>query len=220
MKKLRYQYSTILSVVIIWLAASAASAQTLLEKRFTAAIEAEAVLALTASAPGASWLTKEREAATITVFVDGRHYQDVILFGGAPAFTYQLLLGRVAAGAHTLRVDFNRPQSAAQITSAKITDAQIELFDRNAPEFQMLAHAPVLYARPNTIGRFSDVPLLVYCETLRHGTLTALRYTVIFSNEDGGTQTSALMARWGRTTDIEWIIDTKPDAVGRPVKAT
>lgn len=219
MKKQRHQYCCILSVAIVWFAATAASAQTLLEKRFTAATEAEAVLALTASAPGASWLTKEREAATVAVFVDGRHHQDVILFGGAPAFTYQLLLGRVAAGAHTLRIDFNRQQSAAQITSARITDAQIELFDRNAPEFQMLAHAPVLYARPNTIGRFSDVPLLVYCETLRHGTLTSLRYTVIFSNEDGGTQTSALMARWGRTTDIEWVIETQLDAVGRPVKS-
>lgn len=220
MNKQRYQYCGILSVAILWLATSVVSAQTLLEKRFTAAAEAEAVLALTAAAPGASWLTKEREAATVSVFVDGRYYQDVILFGGTSAFTYPLLLGRVTAGAHTLRVDFNRQQSAPQIVTAKITDAQIELFDRNAPEFQMLAHAPVLYARPNTLGRFSDVPLLVYCETLKHGTLTALRYTVIFSNEDGGTQTSALMARWGRTTDIEWIIDTQLDAVGRPVKST
>jgi hypothetical protein len=220
MKKQRQQYRFILSVVVLWLAASTASAQTLLEKRFTAATEAEAVLALSAAAPGTSWLTKEREAATVTIFVDGRYYQDVILFGGAQGFTYQLLLGRVIAGPHALRVDLNRQQSAAQSASVKITAAQIELFDRNAPEFQMLAHAPVIYARPNTMGRFSDVPLLVYCETLKHGTLTALRYTVIFSNEDGGTQTSALMARWGRTTDIEWIIDTQLDQFGRPVKST
>ena len=32
-----------------------------------------------------------------------------------------------------------------------------------------------------------------------------MRYTVIFTNEDGGTQTAALMARWGRATDIEWV---------------
>ena len=30
-----------------------------------------------------------------------------------------------------------------------------------------------------------------------------LKYSVIFSNEDGGTPGVALMARWGRTTDIE-----------------
>jgi len=34
-----------------------------------------------------------------------------------------------------------------------------------------------------------------------------VRYTVIFSNEDGGTPTPALMARWGRATDIEWIYE-------------
>ena len=32
-----------------------------------------------------------------------------------------------------------------------------------------------------------------------------LRYSVIFSNEDGGTATPALLARWGRTTDIEMM---------------
>ena len=32
-----------------------------------------------------------------------------------------------------------------------------------------------------------------------------VRYTAIFTNEDGGTQTAALMARWGRATDIEWV---------------
>ena len=34
-----------------------------------------------------------------------------------------------------------------------------------------------------------------------------VRYTVIFTNEDGGTQTLALMARWGRGTDIEWVYE-------------
>jgi hypothetical protein len=34
-----------------------------------------------------------------------------------------------------------------------------------------------------------------------------VRYTVIFTNEDGGTQTAALLARWGRGTDIEWAYE-------------
>ncbi len=34
-----------------------------------------------------------------------------------------------------------------------------------------------------------------------------VRYTAIFTNEDGGTQTLALMARWGRGTDIEWVYE-------------
>jgi hypothetical protein len=39
------------------------------------------------------------------------------------------------------------------------------------------------------------------------GTDLIVRYTAIFTNEDGGTQTLALMARWGRGTDIEWVYE-------------
>jgi hypothetical protein len=45
-----------------------------------------------------------------------------------------------------------------------------------------------------------------------------LQYTYIFSNEDGGTNTPQLMARWGRTTDIEHVyrlfLSTSGAAVG------
>lgn len=64
-------------------------------------------------------------------------------------------------------------------------------------------HAPILYQRADTIGTQSDIPLLLYCEW--DSSENTLTYTVIFSNEDGGTSTRALMARWGRTTDIEYV---------------
>ena len=64
-------------------------------------------------------------------------------------------------------------------------------------------HAPILYQRADTIGTQSDIPLLMYCEWDQNE--NSLTYTVIFSNEDGGTSTRDLMARWGRTTDIEYI---------------
>jgi hypothetical protein len=50
------------------------------------------------------------------------------------------------------------------------------------------------------------------------GTRT-IEYTMIWSNEDGGTNTPALMARWGRTTDIEWIYRVRVDATGRALDA-
>lgn len=43
---------------------------------------------------------------------------------------------------------------------------------------------------------------------------------MVWSNEDGGTDTPALMARWGRTTDIEWIYRVEVDASGRRVDGT
>jgi hypothetical protein len=61
----------------------------------------------------------------------------------------------------------------------------------------------MLWLRADTIGSATDLPLLMYAEDLRANGTGVLRYSIIFSNEDGGTPTPALLARWGRTTDIE-----------------
>jgi hypothetical protein len=196
------------------------SGQTLSEKPFEIKTDAEVLLDLTASAPGTSWATAGSEAAVASIFVDGRYNQDVFLFAGARLFTYRLILGRFPAGKHLLRVDFNRKRSAAKTTAIDIQDAKISFVDRTSPDYEALSLAPILYARPNTIGRFSDIPLLMWCETERAEALTTFRYSVIFTNEDGGTQTSALMARWGRTTDIEWIYEVQIDAEGRTRSST
>ncbi|MDX2033384.1 MAG: hypothetical protein SF339_22100 [Blastocatellia bacterium] len=202
------------------IAARPARAQSLGEKRFDVKAESEALLDLTASVPGTSWMEAGREAATVTILVDGRVHQDLILFNGARRFSYRLLLGRVSPGAHTVRVDLNAARSAAGAGRVELHELAVSTVDRAQPEFLALAHAPILHARPNTIGKFSDVPLLMYYEVDRTGDRTRLRYSVIFSNEDGGTQTAALMARWGRTTDIEWVIETELDAEGRAVGST
>jgi hypothetical protein len=221
MKVLERILSTVLLTITFFAATSlTAAAQTLIERKFTASTDAEALLDLTASSPGTSWGTAGAEAATATIFVDDRLHQDVILFSGAKPFTYKLMLGRVAAGEHSLRIAFNRQQSAAKAMTIKIADAKITLIDRSHTEFPALSHTPFLFARPNTIGKFSDVPLMMYYETMKEGGLTTYRYTVIISNEDGGTQTAALMARWGRTTDIEWVVDVQVDAQGKVVNST
>jgi hypothetical protein len=207
-------YALLLAASFLSATPSAISAQTLLEKRFSVAAESEALLDLTASAPGTSWRERDAEAAVVTIYVDGQYHQDVILFAGAPEFTYQLMLGRVGPGEHGLRVEFNSKQSAAKATGVKIGDAKVTTIDRKHPEFQAIARAPIIYARPDTVGKFSDIPLVAYYESERPGAYDHLAYTVIFSNEDGGTQTTALMARWGRTTDIEWVCETRIGAEG------
>jgi hypothetical protein len=67
----------------------------------------------------------------------------------------------------------------------------------------LAAHAPALGVRADTIGTASDLPLMMYVEDAVEGASRWLRYSVVFSHEDGGTPGVALMARWGRTTDIE-----------------
>src|SRR5262249_19586496 len=99
-------------------------------------------------------------------------------------------------------------------TTMNIRDAKITLVGRDRPEFRAIARAPILYARPDTIGKFSDIPLVAYYESVIADVDARYTYTVIFSNEDGGTQTTALMARWGRTTDIEWVCETRISADG------
>jgi hypothetical protein len=83
-----------------------------------------------------------------------------------------------------------------------------------------VANAPVLYARANTIGQYTDIPLIVYCEHLTENGNSFLQYTVIFSNEDGGTSTRALMARWGRTNDVEYVYRVFLGPDGSPLRAT
>ncbi len=220
-KLIKTYWITITAALFLIVASqTTATAQTLVETKFTANIEAEAALDLIASVPGASWGKSGNEGATVSIFVDGQKHQDAILFAGAKQFTYYLLLGRVAAGEHSLRIEFNRQQSAANVTTVNIDDAKVTLINSSHPDFQMIAHAPILFARPDTIGKFSDIPLLMYCETIKEAGKTTLRYTVIFTNEDGGTQTAALMARWGRTTDIEWVVDVELDAQGHVINST
>ncbi len=206
----------LLSALTLLLAVTArADAQALAEKEFRFDVEAEAVLTLKASSPGASWAAEGAEAAVLTVEVDGKYRHDVILFGGAEAFTYRTLLGRLPAGGHGLRITLNRAQSAPGSAVAVILEAVVTPGPGgDGIDSLALRHAPVLYARPDTVGRFSDVPLLMWYEVIPDGPARTIRYSVIFTNEDGGTQTAALMARWGRVTDIEWLSEVKLDAQG------
>lgn len=202
-------------IMIAGVFSGSVEAQSVLEKSFRVEAEAEVLVDLEASGPHTSWGEPGSEAAVATLLVDGRYNQDIFLFAGEHPFTYQVMLGRLQPGEHLLRVDFNRKRSAAKASGIEIQDARLSFVDHASPEYQALSLAPLVYARPNTIGRFSDIPLLMWYETERDGPSIVYRYSVIFTNEDGGTQTSALMARWGRTTDIEWIYEVRLDPQGK-----
>jgi hypothetical protein len=186
---------------ILLLAILAASALPA-EFPFRTASEAEVVAAIEMSSPGADWAKPGREAAVAEISVGGVR-QHVVLFGGAERRRYRVLLGPLAAGAHTLRVNRSGEWSAPG-AGLTVHGASFEEYPRSHPDWAMIANAPYLDARPGTEGKFTDVPLVAVCDR-RNG---ILEYTVIYSNEDGGTSTRNLMARWGRATDIEWIYRT------------
>ena len=134
-----------------------------------------------------------------------------MLYAGAAKFHYKLFLGALAAGAHELAV----AGSGFETHSAAFREVAA-----SDPLHAVLANAPVVFARKNTIGKFTDIPLVLYAERLMEDGHPLLQYTMIFSNEDGGTSTRALMARWGRTTDIEYLYKAFLDPGGKLAKAT
>ena len=79
-----------LLVVAVLALPSAAQAATFKAKR-----TGEAYLTVRALAPGADWGRKGRESAVLTIRLDGRYNQDVVLFNGATATDYKVALGPV-----------------------------------------------------------------------------------------------------------------------------
>ena len=174
---------------------------------------AEVTAKLEMESPGSDWAVAGREAAMADVLLDDAVQQQVMLYAGASRHTYTIFLGTLAAGEHRLQIVRNAKYSAAG-SGLAVHGVQFREVRRDDPYYAVLANAPVLYARENTVGRFSDVPMMIYCERVPIDGKPALQYTVIFSNEDGGTSTRALMARWGRTTDIEYVFRGPLDGSG------
>src|SRR6185503_5505020 len=103
--------------------------------------------------------------------------------------------------------------SARAAGSAPIAAVAIDtLVPRMNDDFAAQSMAPILYARANTLGAFTDLPLFMWYEIVPTSRGRQFRYSVIFSNEDGGTPTDRLMATWGRTTDIEFVYGVEVDA--------
>lgn len=179
---------------------------------------AEVVAELRMRSPGADFAKPGREAAVAALSLPGSPTHYVTLFGGEDSYAYRVFLGELPAGEHTLRVERD-PQRSAPGAGLHVESVRFFRYRPGDADYLAIAHAPVLHARPDTLGRFSDLPLLVYCERLDDDRRPVLQYTVVFSNEDGGTSTRALMARWGRTTDIEWIYRVYLTPDGRPERA-
>lgn len=172
------------------LVAAFLSAAPAAELRFKTSTTAEAVAHLELSG-------REGEMAHVTV--DGKPSQQILLFAGDRRHTYSVFLGSLTAGEHVLAVNSPSLNSGA---------LRVE-----SPAPAHTRFAPVLFERKNAIGRFTDFPVLTYAEALTEHGQKLIQYTVIFSNEDGGTSTRSLMARWGRATDIEYVLRAylKPD---------
>lgn len=184
------------------------------EQAFTTRARREAVAAIEASVPGCDWRAAGREAALLNVQVDNGAPHQVMLFAGGSVHPYEVFLGPLEAGAHRLVLSAH-PDSAPACKIFDVRQVRVRELDAANPDDWPLLHAPAVHARANTIGQFTDVPLASYYQ--RNG--NELLYTVIFSNEDGGHSSRGLMARYGRTTDIEWVYRVWLNPDGSPQRA-
>jgi CheY-like chemotaxis protein len=181
---------------------------------FQVARRGEVVAELPLSSPGSDWAQPGNEAPLARITLDGAHVQHTFVTSARP---YRLFLGTLPAGQHQLRVELD-PRYSAPGAVLSIGEARFEEIHPGDVGYEVLAHAPILPARANAVGLFTDIPLLMYCTRGEDTSGRWLEYTVIFSNEDGGTSTRDLMARWGRVTDIEYIYRVWLNAQGAIAK--
>lgn len=204
-----------LVVAALFCVAAPAAAQEALVG-FSVSDAGDTAATIVASCASCDWGVKGRETVFLRVDVDGIYSQHVALLRGPSAESYHVLLGRLGNGSHSLHIGQDHSRSAPGAGSATIVSVDTREISERDPVHVLISRAPVLRARPGTVEHFTDLPLLLYAERdVAGGEGTgrySLQYTVIFSNEDGGTPTDRLMATWGRTTDIEFVYGlTAPD---------
>jgi hypothetical protein len=181
----------------------------------------EALLDLRVAAPGTDWAVPGAQSAVLSISVDGRYATDLVVSGVDP-LAREVGLGRLRAGIHLLRLRFAADRSPAGSSAVLVDHLALRAFGPHDAQYQVLRYAPVVYGRNLAeLGSpyqnaTTDTPLVAWHETATAATPghTTITYSLVWSNEDGGTNTPALMARWGRTTDIEWIYSVELDEHG------
>ena len=198
-------------------ASSAAVSAAPTQVTFAAKDAGEAIATITASCEKCDWGVEGREAATLRVSLDGKYSQHLVLVRGDNRADYRITLGPVVAGPHNLSIETDDTLSAKGIGAVAVRGIRTEVMPVRTDEQLAQSMAPILYARPNTVGKFTDVPVFMWYEIVPVKDGRQFRYSVIFTNEDGGTATDRLMATWGRTTDIEFVYGVTVDPQGRIV---
>ena len=181
---------------------------------FDSGTNAEAIARLKVRCDRCDWEKTGSEAVVLRLTLDDRApiHLPIVRNGEAD---YDVMLGAVGAGKHSLSIVEDAALTATTLKGVNAAQwtVTIDQIEADAGTYEALSRAPFVHARPNTVGKFTDVPVLMWYEVERvpNGPSTSLRtgkryrYTVIFTNEDGGTPIDRLMATWGRSTDIEYV---------------
>ena len=205
----------ILLVLAMTLVAGTAQAQ-VAKATFETAARAEAIATITATCHTCAWDVAGREAVVLSLSLDGRYVQHLPIVRTGHA-DYRVMLGQVEPGRHTLVIDEDAELTASELRGRALVSVDtiaFQVMTASARDYTAISLAPIIYARPDTVGKYTDIPVFMWYEIEPSARGTRYRYSVIFTNEDGGTPADRLMATWGRTTDIEYLYSVELDAKG------
>ncbi len=189
----------------------------LVDQTFKVPAAGEAVAVIHASCKPCDWGVEGREAAAVKILVDGKYSQHLLLTRGERDADYHVSLGPVSMGDHRIQIEPDPALSSKQAGAATVSKVDIVVITPAGDDFVAQSMAPIIYARPDTLGRFTDVPVFMWYEIVPVPQGRQFRYSVIFTNEDGGTATDRLMATWGRTTDVEFVYGVTLNGRGQVV---
>ena len=179
----------------------------------------QAWLAATLAAPGTSWA--RGEAAVVLLDVDGVFAQEIILAGGEEPVEDLRLLGRLRPGPHRVRLRLHRGLSAPAARAVVVHTVRTGAVPDTDPAAPVWRHAPVLHYRAlhsPLDSLTTDTPVVLFHRPVAGADGRGIEYHVVFSHEDEGTDLTGLLARWGHTTDIEWVYRIVQDGAGRTVR--
>jgi hypothetical protein len=178
----------------------------------TLATTGEAILRLTGTATGAQWGKKGAEALAVRVTLNNRLTRELLWVTGAVELTFGVALGKLDAGEQNIKVEVV-PALSRNEAGAKLSFSKAELVAHEDPA--LARYAPLLLGKDES--NYNDLPVLLYGSK----TATGYRYTVVYTNEDGGTGLNPrlLMAQWARLSDIEWAYEVDLDSSGKVTAA-
>jgi hypothetical protein len=176
----------------------------------------EGIVWLSMEAPGTSWASATQTAVTVDVRVDAGPTQQVVLFDGSNPFTYAGFLGPLTVGPHTLSVALDPTLSHTTAgASVRLLHAAVGVLLASDPDYDQIAHAPVLYGRTSSGQAYT--PLLTSsADTAAAAGSHQLAYVLVISAHDQGDSIvpAYQWGLWGRMTDIINILNETVSASG------
>ncbi|MHB1447121.1 MAG: hypothetical protein ACYCZV_15915, partial [Acidimicrobiales bacterium] len=183
----------------------------------------EGLVWLTLKAPADSWASALDTSAVVDVAVDGGPTQQVVVFYGGRAFTYEGFVGPLTVGRHQISVHVSQQlsHSLTALPVVEVVAARLVVVPASSPAYWAEAYAPVLYGRSTSAVRYT--PLLTDVATAANadGSHTLSYALVVSAHDQGDSIVPAYQwGTWGRMTDLVSILTETVAPDGSVTSAT